>query len=107
MLRKLMITVPGAVPILVAVAILSVVGGPALAQMMPSISPFKKEEKKLTPEEIEKQKAADAAYNAAMQKIPEKKAGDPWGGIRDTPQASSPPPATAPTKTAKTKPPPQ
>jgi hypothetical protein len=88
-----------------AVAILSLIAGPAAAQMMPSFSPFKKEEKKLTPEEIEKQKAADAAYNAAMQKIPEKRANDPWGGIRETPQASPPPPAPA-TKTAKVKPPP-
>jgi len=37
----------------------------------------------LTQEEIDKQRAADRAYNAAIQKIPDKKpSGDPWGNIR-------------------------
>ena len=41
-----------------------------------------------TPEEIEKQKAADRAYEAAIKKIPDKKpSADPWGNIR--PAASS------------------
>jgi len=39
--------------------------------------------KQLTPEQIEKQKATDEAYNAAMKKIPDKKSSaDPWGDIR-------------------------
>ena len=39
--------------------------------------------------EIERQKASDRAYDAAMKKIPDKKSsGDPWGDIR---------PATSPT----------
>jgi hypothetical protein len=88
-----------------AVAILSLVAGPAAAQV--ALSPFKHQERKLTPEEIEKQKAADAAYKAAMDKIPEKKANDPWGGIREPTPAASSSTATPPTKTAKTKQPPQ
>jgi hypothetical protein len=86
-------------------AILSLVAGPAAAQV--AMSPFKHQERKLTPEEIEKQKAADAAYKAAMEKIPEKKVSDPWGNIREAPQASSPTAPTTSTKTAKTKQPPQ
>jgi hypothetical protein len=92
---------------ILTLALLSLAAGPAAAQNI-SMSPFKQQERKLTPEEIEKQKAADAAYKAAMQKIPDKKvANDPWGGIRDTTPQASPSTATPPTKTAKTKQPPQ
>jgi hypothetical protein len=36
-----------------------------------------------TAEEIERRKAADQEYNAAIQKIPDKKpSADPWGNIR-------------------------
>lgn len=43
-----------------------------------------------TPEEIEKQKAADKAYDAAIHKIPDKKtSSDPWGTIRPATSSSS------------------
>jgi hypothetical protein len=86
MLRKLM----------AAIALLALVG-PAAAQV--ALSPFNTPAKRpLTQEEIEKKKAADAAYKAAMDKIPEKKGGtDPWGNVRDAPQTANAP-------TAKTKP---
>ena len=43
-----------------------------------------------TQEEIDKQKAADRAYDAAVQKIPDKKLpADPWGGIRPTTPTAS------------------
>ena len=36
-----------------------------------------------TPQQIEKRRATDDAYNAAMKKIPDKKSSaDPWGDIR-------------------------
>jgi hypothetical protein len=64
-------------------AIIALLMGPAAAQI--ALSPFKTMEKpRKTPEEIEKDKARDSAYSAAMQKIPEKKVADPWGNIRDT-----------------------
>jgi hypothetical protein len=73
-----------------AAAILSLLAGPAVAQMMPAISPFKSQEKKLTPEEIEAQKQRERDYKAAMDKIPEKKTGvDPWGNIRQAPQTAT------------------
>jgi hypothetical protein len=64
-------------------AIIALLTGPAVAQI--ALSPFNERDKpKKTPEEIEKDKARDSAYRAAMQKIPEKKVADPWGNIRDT-----------------------
>ena len=39
--------------------------------------------KTLTKDDIEKQKATDEAYRAAMKKIPDKaSSGDPWGNVR-------------------------
>jgi hypothetical protein len=41
-------------------------------------------------QELERRRALDKAYNAANQKIPEKKpANDPWGNIRSAPGASA------------------
>jgi hypothetical protein len=74
---------------------LGLLAGPAAAQGV-MFSPFNAPQKRpLTQDEIDKKKAADAAYKAAMDKIPEKKAGgaDPWGNVRD-----APPSATATTK---------
>jgi hypothetical protein len=69
-------------------AILAVFSGPALAQSALGV-PLKPEQP-LTQEEIDKQKAADRAYEAAVNKIPDKKSSaDPWGTIRQpSPTAS-------------------
>ena len=73
--------------LLSAAVIVALMLGPALAQPAPSSGsqlgiPLNAE-RPLTPEEIEKRKAADRAYNAAMQKIPDKKpSSDPWGNVR-------------------------
>jgi hypothetical protein len=75
MLRKLIPTV----------AILALVAGPAAAQV--ALSPFKRDEKKLTPDELKAQQQREKDYKAAMDKIPEKKTTvDPWGDIRPAPQ---------------------
>ena len=47
-------------------------GGPALAQISAPSLDMGGSTKKLTSEEIEKQKAVDEAYRGAIQKIPEK-----------------------------------
>lgn len=72
-----------------AAAILALMSGPAFAQPASQSSPSSNigiplnPERPLTQEEIEKRQAADRAYNAAIQKIPDKKpSGDPWGNIR-------------------------
>ena len=68
-----------------AAAILALVTGPAAAQM--ALSPFKHEERKLTPDELKAQQQRDKDYKAAMDKIPEKKVTvDPWGDVRPAPQ---------------------
>ena len=91
---------------ILAGALLALAAGPASAQVM--MNPFKAPEKRaLTQEEIDKKKAADAAYKAAMDKIPEKKAGssDPWGSVREAPSGGTATTAKDATKTtAKTKP---
>lgn len=49
----------------------------------PLSMPFKPKEPPPTQEQIERQKAADKAYEAAMRKLPDKKSSaDPWGDVR-------------------------
>ena len=81
-----------------AAAILALVTGPAAAQGV-ALSPFKGQEKKLTPDELKAQQQREKDYKAAMDKIPEKKVvKDPWGDVRPAPQNA------APQSTAKNKP---
>jgi hypothetical protein len=76
-----------------AAAILALAAAPAAAQV--ALSPFKSQEKKLTPDELKAKQDQERDYKAAMDKIPEKKVTvDPWGDIR---------PAPAPQATAKNK----
>jgi hypothetical protein len=71
-----------------AAAILALVAGPASAQV--ALSPFKRDEKKLTPDELKAKQERDKDYKAAMDKIPDKKVTvDPWGDIRPAPQATA------------------
>jgi hypothetical protein len=97
-------------PIGLAAAFMTAFATAAFAQLpMPSIS-LGDDTRKLTPEELEKQKAIDNAYRSANQKIPEKKsAADPWGDVRPAPSTDKPASATKPAKTtsksaSKTKP---
>jgi len=76
-----------------AAAILALVTGPASAQV--ALSPFKEQDKRLTPDELKAKQDRERDYKAAMDKIPDKKVTvDPWGDIR---------PAPAPQATAKNK----
>ena len=71
-----------------AAAILALVTGPAAAQM--ALSPFKGQERKLTPDELKAKQDRERDYKAAMDKIPEKKVTvDPWGDIRPAPQTTA------------------
>ncbi len=73
-----------------AAAILALATGPAAAQM--ALSPFKGQERKLTPDELKAKQERERDYKAAMDKIPEKKVTvDPWGDIRPAPQAKNKP----------------
>ena len=71
-----------------AAAILALVTGPAAAQV--ALSPFKSQERKLTPDELKEKQQREKDYKAAMDKIPDKKVViDPWGDIRPAPQATA------------------
>ena len=60
-----------------------------------SFSPFKQQDRKITPEEAEKQRQLDEAYKSATNKIPDQqKSNDPWAVVR--PSASSPAPKKKP-----------
>ncbi len=75
--------------LLPAAAVLALLTGTAAAQFpMPKVS-LSPEQRKLTPEELEKQKAIDNAYRAANSKIPEKKVADPWADVRAAPTTGS------------------
>lgn len=51
--------------------------------------PFKPRAAPPTQEQMERQKAADKAYDAAIHKIPDKKSStDPWGDVRPASAAS-------------------
>ena len=79
MLRKLM----------QAAAIIALLTGTASAQIPMKLPLQGASKRPLTPEEIEKQKALDKAYKSATQKIPDKKAVDPWGNVRPDPATAS------------------
>lgn len=52
--------------------------------------PFKPKSPPTTQDQIERQKAADKAYDAAIRKIPDKKSSaDPWGDVRPASSASA------------------
>jgi len=75
-----------------AAGIIAVLTGPAFAQASdPPVTagvPFNANLPP-SPEEIAKRQAADRDYNAAMQKIPDKKeSSDPWGDVRPTASTS-------------------
>jgi hypothetical protein len=75
--------------IIQAAAILILVTGPAAAQGV-ALSPFKSQERKLTPDELKAQQQRERDYKAAMDKIPDKKVTvDPWGNIRPAPQTTA------------------
>jgi len=69
-------------------AIVLLITGAAGAQsnsdaQSPLSVPFKPKAPPPTQEQIDRQKAADRAYEAAVQKIPDKKSSaDPWGNVR-------------------------
>ena len=72
-------------------AALALLTGTAYAQFpMPSVS-LGGDKPPPTPEQLERQKAIDNAYNNATKKIPDKKeAADPWGTVRPSQPSPSP-----------------
>jgi hypothetical protein len=70
-------------------AIVGLLTLPAAAQSNLSV-PINPRDVPPTQEQIDRQKATDRAYDAAIQKIPDKKSStDPWGNIRPTSPAAA------------------
>lgn len=73
--------------------VLALLAGPAFAQgvnLMP-------QDKRLTSEEIERNKAIDEAYRSTIRKMPDQKtSSDPWGNVRSA--GTSQPTQGAPAK---------
>jgi hypothetical protein len=76
-----------AIPLAAALACLS--GGARAQSPLPGISLQGDAKRPLTPEEVERQKRIDSEYKAATKKIPNQKAADPWGDVRQGPTASA------------------
>ena len=88
-----------------AAAVIAMLAGPVYAQSKPKALEEIMDAK--TPDQIEKEQAADRAYKESLKKIPDAKASaDPWGNARstDTPKAAAKTPAAKkpPAKTGST-----
>jgi hypothetical protein len=73
---------------------LVLLAGPAYAQMGGAMNMIP-EDKKKTPEEIEREAVTDKAYRDSLRKIPNSKPNsDPWGNVRgpDSSKAAQPKP---------------
>jgi hypothetical protein len=88
-----------------AAAMVAMLAGPVYAQSKPKTLEEMMNAK--TPEQIEKEQAADRAYKESLKKIPDAKPpNDPWGTTRgtDAPKAAAKTPAAKkpPAKTGST-----
>ena len=72
--------------------IIALLTGAASAQIKTPGINLAPQDRQLTPEEKEKQKAIEDAYKSAVGKIPDKKTPvDPWGAVRSNPSPSPKP----------------
>ena len=73
-------------------SIIALLTGVASAQIKTPGINLAPQDRQLTPEEKEKQKAIEDAYKSAIGKIPDKKTPvDPWGAVRSNPSPSPKP----------------
>ncbi len=81
--------------------VLALLAGPVFAQGVNLMGG----ERRLTSEEIEKNKAIDEAYKSTMKKIPDQKPNaDPWGNVRASNGSQPTPSKATPQKTSKAQP---
>ncbi|MGA7803031.1 hypothetical protein [Bradyrhizobium sp.] len=81
----------------VAIASLSFLAEPAFAQSQDKMPTMEQMMDAKTPDQIEKERAADKAYKESLKKIPDAKtSSDPWGSARgsDAPKTAAKTPAT-------------
>jgi hypothetical protein len=83
--------------VICAAAMIAMLAGPAYAQGKPPTLEEMMDAK--TPDQIQKEQAADKAYKDSLKKIPDAKTpADPWGNARsaDAPKATAKTPAATP-----------
>lgn len=86
--------------ILRAALLLVLLTGPVYAQAIPGMNIIP-EDKKRTPEELERDAVTDKAYRDSLRKIPNAKpSADPWGTVRGPDSAKSQPKPRAKTGSA-------
>jgi predicted cobalt transporter CbtA len=69
--------------IVFAAAIVAMLAGPALAQSQDKMPTMEQMMDAKTPDQVEKERAADQAYKESLKKIPDAKtSSDPWGSAR-------------------------
>jgi hypothetical protein len=81
--------------VLFAAAMIAMLAGPACAQSNAN-APKTLEQlmNEKSPEQVEKERAADKAYKDSLKKIPDAKApADPWGSARSAPAPAAKTPA--------------
>ncbi|RAI42223.1 hypothetical protein [Rhodoplanes roseus] len=85
-----------------AAVALTLAGAPALAQIATPSLDIGGSTKKLTSEEVERQKAIDEAYRRTVKEIPDKPTTvDPWGTVRQAPSSGTAAKPQAPRQAAK------
>jgi hypothetical protein len=86
--------------IVFASAVVAILAGPAFAQSQDKMPTMEQMMDAKTPDQIEKEQAADKAYKESLKKIPDAKtSSDPWGSTRggDTPKTTAKTAAKNPT----------
>ncbi len=74
--------------VLVAVAMIILLAGSALAQDN-HVPRYGESDKDKSPEQIRADKAAERAYQRSLGNIPDKGPSDPWGAVRSTDAAKT------------------
>ena len=75
--------------VVVAAAMLALLGGPAFAQQGGHVQRYGEEDKAKTQAEKNADKAAERAYKNSLGNIPDKGPSDPWGSVRSTDTAKT------------------
>jgi hypothetical protein len=68
--------------VICAAAVIAIVAGPAYGQSKVPTTLEEMMGSHKTPDQIEKEQAADKAYKESLKKIPDAKPADPWGNAR-------------------------
>lgn len=86
--------------VIAAAVIVAFLAGPAFGQAQQPIPRYGEKDKDKTPQELQAERDAEAAYKRSLGNIPAQKTVDPWGNVRgDSPPKQD---TKAPSKKTKT-----